>query len=101
MNPLYEQGIERIGCYVCPSMLESEYEDLKVMHPDYARCWDAVLTEYAKKRGLPDAYAKWGLWRWKALPPKMRELCRDRGSRAGRLYPAGRTACGDGKKRLK
>ena len=79
MNPLYEKGIERIGCYVCPSMLESEYEDLKVVHPDYAKRWDAVLTEYAKKRGLPDAYAKWGLWRWKALPPKMRELCRDRG----------------------
>lgn len=79
MNPLYEKGIERIGCYVCPSMLESEYEELKVMHPDYVRRWDAVLAAFAKKRGLPDAYAKWGLWRWKALPPKMRELCRDRG----------------------
>ena len=79
MNPLYEKGIERIGCYVCPSMLESEYEELRVMHPDYAKRWDAVLAEYAKKRGLPDAYAQWGLWRWKALPPKMRELCRDRG----------------------
>ncbi|RPJ53778.1 MAG: phosphoadenosine phosphosulfate reductase, partial [Methanobacteriota archaeon] len=22
LNPLYDQGIERIGCYVCPSMLE-------------------------------------------------------------------------------
>ena len=79
MNPLYEKGIERIGCYVCPSMLESEYEDLRVMHPEYARRWDAVLVEYAKKRGLPAAFHEWGLWRWKALPPKMRELCRDRG----------------------
>ncbi|HNX16751.1 MAG TPA: aminotransferase class V-fold PLP-dependent enzyme [Methanoregula sp.] len=79
INPLYEKGIERIGCYVCPSMLESEYEDLKTMHPDYAQRWDAVLAAYAKKKGLPEAYTKWGLWRWKALPPKMRELCRDRG----------------------
>ena len=79
INPLYERGIERIGCYVCPSMLESEYQDLRAMHPDYARRWDAFLSAYAKKRGLPDAFHRWGLWRWKALPPKMRELCRDRG----------------------
>ncbi|MGA2103757.1 aminotransferase class V-fold PLP-dependent enzyme [Methanoregula sp.] len=79
INPLYERGIERIGCYVCPSMLESEYEELRVMYPDYARRWDTFLAMYAKKRGLPDAFHQWGLWRWRALPPKMRELCRDRG----------------------
>ena len=79
INPLYERGIERIGCYVCPSMLESEYEVLRDMYPDYARRWDAFLESHAKKRGLPDAFHQWGLWRWKALPPKMRELCRDQG----------------------
>ncbi|HVP97062.1 aminotransferase class V-fold PLP-dependent enzyme [Methanoregula sp.] len=79
INPLYEKGIERIGCWVCPSMLESEYEELRALHPEYALRWDAFLTNYAKKRGLPDAYHRWGLWRWRALPPKMRELCRDRG----------------------
>ena len=79
INPLYEKGIERIGCWVCPSMLESEYEMLRVMHPAYAERWDAFLTAYARKKGLPEAFYRWGLWRWKALPPKMRELCRDRG----------------------
>jgi cysteine desulfurase/selenocysteine lyase len=79
INPLYEKGIERIGCYVCPSMLESEYEELRAMHPEYAARWDAFLEDYAQKRGLPPAFHRWGLWRWKALPPKMRELCRDRG----------------------
>jgi cysteine desulfurase/selenocysteine lyase len=79
INPLYEKGIERIGCYVCPSMLESEYEELRAMHPEYAARWDTFLAAWAKKRGLPEAFHRWGLWRWKALPPKMRELCRDRG----------------------
>ena len=79
INPLYEKGVERIGCWVCPSMLESEYEVLRAMHPAYAERWDAFLTAYAKKKGLPEAFHRWGLWRWKALPPKMRELCRDRG----------------------
>jgi len=79
MNPLYEKGLERIGCFLCPAMLESEYEELRVMHPEYARRWDAFIQSWAEKKGYPDAYCSWGLWRWRALPPKMRELCRDRG----------------------
>jgi cysteine desulfurase/selenocysteine lyase len=78
-NPLYEQGIERIGCYACPSMLESEYEELGKMHPDYASRWNEVLERWAAKKGLPAEYHRWGLWRWKALPPKMRELCGNKG----------------------
>ena len=79
MNPLYEKGLERIGCFLCPAMLESEYEELRVMHPEYARRWDSFIQSWAEKKGYPDAYCNWGLWRWRALPPKMRELCRDRG----------------------
>jgi len=78
-NPLYEKGIERIGCYLCPSMLESEYEELKALHPAYAKRWEEFLFRWAAKKGLPGAYCSWGLWRWKALPRKMRELCSSRG----------------------
>lgn len=77
INPLYEMGLERIGCYLCPAMLESEYELLRSLHPDLCDRWDAFLRNWAEKNGLPDAYHQWGLWRWKALPPKMRELCRE------------------------
>jgi len=79
INPLYEKGLERIGCYLCPAALESEYEGLRKMHPELTERWDGFLTRWAKKTGMPDAYHQWGLWRWRALPPKMRELCRDRG----------------------
>jgi cysteine desulfurase/selenocysteine lyase len=79
INPLYDKGLERIGCFLCPAMLESEYEGLRTMHPEYARRWDAFVESWAEKKGLPDAYCRWGLWRWRALPPKMRELCRNRG----------------------
>ena len=71
------------------------------MHPEYARRWDAVLVEYAEKRGLPAAFHEWGLWRWKALPPKMRELCRDRGSRYWMIIPYRQNPRKTGKKRLK
>jgi len=76
VNPLYAQGIERIGCYLCPAMLESEHEALRGMHPDLAARWDAFLERWAAEKGLPPEYAGWGLWRWKDLPPKMRELAK-------------------------
>ncbi len=76
INPLYEMGIERIGCYPCPSMLESEFSELGRIHPDLmARCTD-FLTRWAEKKGLPPEYVTFGLWRWKGLPNKMQELCR-------------------------
>jgi cysteine desulfurase/selenocysteine lyase len=100
VNPLYEQGLERIGCFLCPAMLESEYEILKRIHPEYAGRWTAFLESWAAKKGYPDAFSSWGLWRWRALPPKMRELCRQRGIavsddhtlKAGPGRPAGAAA---------
>lgn len=79
MNPLYEQGIERIGCYLCPAMLESEYEQIRATHPEYAKRWDDFVERWAAKKRLPEEYCQWGLWRWRALPKKMRELCREKG----------------------
>jgi cysteine desulfurase/selenocysteine lyase len=79
INPLYDKGLERIGCFLCPAMLESEYEELRTILPEYARRWDAFLEKWADKKGLPGAFCTWGLWRWHALPPKMRELCKLKG----------------------
>jgi cysteine desulfurase/selenocysteine lyase len=79
INPLYDKGLERIGCFLCPAMLESEYEELRIILPEYARRWDEFLEKWADKKGLPDAFCTWGLWRWHALPPKMRELCKLKG----------------------
>ncbi len=79
INPLYDKGLERIGCYLCPAMLESEYEELRIIHPAYAKRWDAFLETWADKKGLPESFWSWGLWRWRALPPKMRELCKSKG----------------------
>ena len=76
INPLYEMGFERIGCYPCPSMLESEFFALGKVHPDLmARCME-FLANWTEKKGLPKEYATFGLWRWKDLPNKMQELCR-------------------------
>ncbi len=78
-NPLYDQGLERIGCYLCPAMLESESEQLEKIHPEFASRWNDFLRGWEDSRGLPREYHKWGLWRWKELPPKMKGLCETHG----------------------
>lgn len=88
VNPLYDLGLERIGCYLCPAMLESEHERLRELHPGLAERWDAFLVKWARDHGLPPGYAAWGLWRWKELPPKMVELCREHGIRLAGLQVA-------------
>lgn len=73
-NPLYEEGFERVGCWLCPSALAAEYEQVKVLHPELAARWEAFLYSWASSRGLSEEFVERGFWRWKALPPKMLKL---------------------------
>ena len=73
-NPLYEQDFERIGCYLCPSCLASEWRTTKDIHPDLHRQWTEHLRAWAKEGGVSDDFIRFGFWRWKVLPAKMRLL---------------------------
>ena len=73
-NPLYEQDFERIGCYLCPSCLESEWRTTSKIHPDLHARWDSHLKEWSRKNGGGEDYVKYGFWRWKVYPRKMRQL---------------------------
>ena len=73
-NPLYEQDFERIGCYLCASCLESEWKRTSELHPKLHGDWQAYLDRWAKQVGVGPDFVKYGLWRWKVLPPKMRLL---------------------------
>ena len=70
-NPLYDRDFERIGCYLCPSCLSSEWDNTRRIHPELHDRWDEHLRSYARSHGLPEEYVDMGFWRWKALPPKM------------------------------
>lgn len=76
-NPLYERDFERIGCYLCPSCLASEWKNTERIHPELHRDWMDYLYAYAEERGLPKEFADMGFWRWKVLPPKMVRLAED------------------------
>lgn len=78
-NPLYKRDFERIGCYLCPACLESEWANTGRIHPELHSRWDAYLRKYADEHGLPQEYADMGFWRWKALPPKMVQIADEMG----------------------
>jgi len=73
-NPLYEEDFERIGCWLCPAALQSEYAGLKATHPQLYGRWTASLQEWADGNKLDKRYIDWGFWRWKRHPPKMLEM---------------------------
>jgi phosphoadenosine phosphosulfate reductase len=73
-NPLYDEDYERIGCYMCPAELGSEFENVKRTHAELYSKWMKTLFEFAKNAGLSEEYVTHGFWRWRHHPPKMREL---------------------------
>jgi len=76
-NPLYEEDFERIGCWLCPAALQSEYAGLKATHPQLYDRWTASLQEWADGNKLDKRYIDWGFWRWKRHPPKMLEMAKE------------------------
>jgi 3'-phosphoadenosine 5'-phosphosulfate sulfotransferase (PAPS reductase)/FAD synthetase len=84
VNPLYEMGFERVGCWMCPAMLESEFEHVRTAHPDLHSRWISVVREHAGRRSLPPEYVTCGLWRWENPPPKMQEMLQAKKATPGR-----------------
>jgi phosphoadenosine phosphosulfate reductase len=76
-NRLYENDLERIGCYLCASCLSSEWDITERTHPEMHSRWNAYLRGYAKEHGLPPEFTDLGFWRWKVLSPTMVRLAED------------------------
>jgi phosphoadenosine phosphosulfate reductase len=73
VNPWYDLGLERIGCYLCPA---SDLADLEVVEegfPGYA-AWRGFLEEWSTAFGRDERWIDLGLWRFRRLPKRLREL---------------------------
>lgn len=66
-NPLYERGIERIGCLMCPATDLAELRRVRGLSDEYAE-WTDFLSAYAEKKGKPKAWLDYDLWRWRRIP---------------------------------
>lgn len=71
-NPWYDRGLDRIGCFLCPASDLAELKLVEAGSEGYRR-WNAALLEYAKSRGLPPEWVESGMWRWRAVPPSIRQ----------------------------
>jgi phosphoadenosine phosphosulfate reductase len=70
VNPLYRLGLERIGCWVCPSSSMAEIELLKEMHPNL---WN-LFRKQLQAQGFTPKEVRHGFWRWQSLPKGQLEL---------------------------
>ena len=77
-NPLYELGLSRIGCWLCPASDQADFLDIQKVHPDGDR-WNEYLLQYAKGAGLSDEWVKYGLWKWKTPPGFVKDLMEQKG----------------------
>jgi phosphoadenosine phosphosulfate reductase len=78
-NPLYDEDFERIGCWLCPASLQSEFARLEKTHPLMHEQWTSFLRDWADRNRLDLRYADWGFWRWRRHPPKMMEVAEEYG----------------------
>ena len=69
LNPLYRLGFERIGCYMCPASHLAEFRVVSERHPDLWDEWMRMLYSFARRAGLPRAWADYGFWRWRFQYP--------------------------------
>ncbi|SDG10189.1 phosphoadenosine phosphosulfate reductase [Methanolobus vulcani] len=75
-NPLYAEGFDRIGCWLCPSCSVADLYRLKETHPEMEKKLNNYLLSYAERMGLSEEWVKHGFWRWKDLPAPLKEIAK-------------------------
>jgi len=67
VNPLYQNGLERIGCFMCPASDLAELRLVKELCPEYGR-WKAYLDGLRNGDAKRDRWLEHDLWRWRRIP---------------------------------
>ena len=70
-NKLYEEGYERIGCWVCPSTDMAQFQLLRKKYKKLYEKLKKGVKEWSRRRNLPKSYWDYGLWRFKKIPKKI------------------------------
>ncbi len=62
-NPLYELGLDRIGCFMCPSSDIACMKDIAARYPELWADWECRLKTWGDAHGMSEDWASKGLWR--------------------------------------
>ncbi len=73
-NPLYKEGFDRIGCWLCPACELAEFERVKEVYPDLWAKWREEVLVWSERHGLPVEWFELGLWRWRNPPGDARKF---------------------------
>lgn len=71
-NPWYDRGLDRIGCYLCPASDLGEMRQVEASSQRFKE-WTSFLEGYAASRGYPKEWIEYGAWRWRSLPPSIKQ----------------------------
>lgn len=63
-NKLYDEGFERLGCYLCPASTLAEFKEVETACPELWSKWINVLEVWRRKLSQPREWIDFGLWRW-------------------------------------
>jgi phosphoadenosine phosphosulfate reductase len=70
-NPLYHEGLDRIGCYLCPYCNVAEFREIERLHEDLWSKWVRYISTWASKLGYDRSYMDRHLWRWVNISSKI------------------------------
>jgi phosphoadenosine phosphosulfate reductase len=62
-NPLYAQGLDRIGCFMCPSSDLAVMKEIAERYPRLWQGWTERLEQWRRSQGLPEEWVAEGRWR--------------------------------------
>ncbi|NJE26917.1 4Fe-4S dicluster domain-containing protein [Thermococcus sp. MV5] len=78
-NPLYENRLDRIGCFMCPSSSLAEFQTLKEEKRELWEKWEKELKKWKERFGMPEEWITHGFWRWKELTKGQKAVARELG----------------------
>jgi phosphoadenosine phosphosulfate reductase len=76
LNPLYYKGLERIGCWTCPSM---DLAEMHIAKEAMGPLWQEYLRKISEVLSLDEKESRLGLWRWRFKFPGWLNVKKARG----------------------
>ncbi len=75
LNPVYQLGYTRIGCWACPNNGSFDNILIKRTHPALYRKWTNFLFDYAKKNKKTKDWVLSGAWKMRRVAYHDIEIC--------------------------
>lgn len=65
INPCYQYGYKRVGCWCCPNNSDWSMMLTEIYHPDYMKKWMDMIYDFAKRTGKEDPEDYYEEKRWR------------------------------------